>query len=442
MTKLAFDRSSVRTIDIDGRMHVELTPISKAQVSPYYGREIPGADALGLDPDEVYQLLRPADELEKAAATFNNLPLLSIHQPTSADEHPKEITVGSTGTDAVFNAPYLMNSLVVWDGESVRDIESDSKRELSCGYRYTPVLESGLFEGQSYDIRMTDIIGNHVALVPVGRAGPDVLVQDANPFPPKLEQVDMKKLTPHAHAVAGALRAFLTPLLAQDKAIPSLSAIVQGVTAKTYTEDKAKLAEKVTKAVSSLLAKDAKLDGLKLALDAMEPDEDDKKAEDEDPEDPKKDDKDDKTANDNSEIVAMLESLLSRFKGAEGAVDEETPPRAKEPENAKEAPKAMDAQAMDAALKAQRDGLTATYRATQEVKPIIGEVDALAFDSAEAVYAMALTARGIDPKTHNPAGYRGMVAILAKTGTTTTHTPVMAADAATDFPGLGRITQL
>ena len=46
---IAFDRASVRNYDADGRMHVERTPISKANVCEYWGREIPGAEALGLD---------------------------------------------------------------------------------------------------------------------------------------------------------------------------------------------------------------------------------------------------------------------------------------------------------------------------------------------------------------------------------------------------------
>ena len=80
---LAFDRSA-RHVDVDGRLHVAASHISKAAVNPYYGREIPGADTLGLDPARVYQLLRDPEELAKAAPTFNNLPLLSKHVPVSA----------------------------------------------------------------------------------------------------------------------------------------------------------------------------------------------------------------------------------------------------------------------------------------------------------------------------------------------------------------------
>jgi Uncharacterized protein conserved in bacteria (DUF2213) len=52
---LAFDRASVRTYDRDGRLHVEISNISKAAVNPYIGREIPDWKALGLDPDKGLQ---------------------------------------------------------------------------------------------------------------------------------------------------------------------------------------------------------------------------------------------------------------------------------------------------------------------------------------------------------------------------------------------------
>jgi hypothetical protein len=47
-SRLAFDRATVRTHDHDGRLHVAIAPISKANGCPYLGSEIPYAEALGL----------------------------------------------------------------------------------------------------------------------------------------------------------------------------------------------------------------------------------------------------------------------------------------------------------------------------------------------------------------------------------------------------------
>jgi hypothetical protein len=179
---LAFDKASVRTFDVDGRLHVEITNISKATVNGYLGSEIPGSEDLGLDPRKIYQLLRDPEELEAAAATFNNLPILTKHVPVTAANHQPDLVVGSTGTDAVFEDPFLKNSLVIWAEDAIEGVENGEQRELSCAYRYTPVMEPGTYKGARFDGRMTALVGNHIALVATGRAGPDVVVGDSEPL--------------------------------------------------------------------------------------------------------------------------------------------------------------------------------------------------------------------------------------------------------------------
>lgn len=182
MPALAYDYApSVRTTDPDGRLRVSQTNISKANVCPYVGSEIPDYQMLGLDPGRTYMLLRDPDELRKAAATFNNLPLLKEHVAVSAEDHRPSLVVGSTGTDAKFAAPYLTNSLCVWAQPAIDRINADDARELSCGYRYRADMTPGTYQGQHYDGVMRDIVGNHVALVKEGRAGSDVIVGDSTP---------------------------------------------------------------------------------------------------------------------------------------------------------------------------------------------------------------------------------------------------------------------
>jgi uncharacterized protein len=177
---LALDKSaSVRSYDVDGRLHVSLTPITKAAVNPYLGHEIPGWQKLGLDPDRVYHLLRAPEEIERAVATSNGIPLLEVHKPTSSEKHPKSITVGATGTDAIWQAPYLFNSLVIWPDDAIEGVESEEKIELSSSYHYVPDMTPGTWEGQHFDGTMRDLVFNHVALVEQGRAGSDVAVADS-----------------------------------------------------------------------------------------------------------------------------------------------------------------------------------------------------------------------------------------------------------------------
>ena len=183
--KLALDRQSVRSFDHEGRMRVAVTNISKANICPYKGSEIPGWDdetkthALGLDPDKIYQMLRDPEELAKSVKTWNGIQLLIVHRPVDSDDPGKEEIVGTTGTNAVYVDPYLRNSLVFWTKEGIELVESEEQKEISCGYHYDPDMTPGTFNGEPYDGVMRNIRGNHVAIVDEGRAGPDVVVADS-----------------------------------------------------------------------------------------------------------------------------------------------------------------------------------------------------------------------------------------------------------------------
>ena len=53
--RIAFDaRASVRSKDDNGFLHVAVSNLTKETVNPYYGREIPGWQERGLDPERVY----------------------------------------------------------------------------------------------------------------------------------------------------------------------------------------------------------------------------------------------------------------------------------------------------------------------------------------------------------------------------------------------------
>lgn len=221
MSKLAFDRS-VRSYDRDGRLRVQVSPITKATVNPYYGREIPDYTELGLDPNTVYYLFRDPLELERAVSTFTNLPLLIKHKPVSAEDHPKELVVGTTGSNAEWCDPYIHIDLVVWDVVAIAGIESKEQAELSSSYHYEADMTPGEYQGMRYDGVMRNIKGNHVALVDIGRAGHDVVVHDQNPF---IEGNSMSKEQKLAQAKAKAKQA-LQVKLASDAKPDDIDAII------------------------------------------------------------------------------------------------------------------------------------------------------------------------------------------------------------------------
>jgi hypothetical protein len=173
---MALDRAPdrARSYDADGRLHVALAHISKACVNDYGAAEIPGWEAIGLQRGRTYRLFRDPDELAGAAATFNNLPLLSRHVAVNAADHRPDLVIGCTGSDAEFVFPYLTNSVVIWSGADIGKIESGQKCQLSAAYVYTPDMTAGSFQGEPYDGVMRNLRGSHLALVTEGRVGGDV----------------------------------------------------------------------------------------------------------------------------------------------------------------------------------------------------------------------------------------------------------------------------
>ena len=191
---VVFDAKSARHYDENGFLHVDPCHITKEQVVPYYGREIPGWRELGLEADKIYHVYRPAEELEKAYKTFNGLPLLLEHHPESAENPQKLHRVGSLGDQAIWNPPYIDVALHVTDQDAIDAIKDGRFKELSAAYQYDPVLHYGEFDGSPYEVVMTNIRGNHVALVKEGRAGPDVVVADAKPKRSIAEWLEHKKV--------------------------------------------------------------------------------------------------------------------------------------------------------------------------------------------------------------------------------------------------------
>jgi 8-oxo-dGTP pyrophosphatase MutT (NUDIX family) len=461
---LAFDRASVRTYDRDGRLHVKFSNISKANVCGYLGSEIPGWAALGLDPKREYQMLRDPEELEKAASSFNNIDILSKHPdgPVTTKNPMKELVIGSTGTDAGFDLPYLKNSLVFRDGKAIEDIEAERMKELSAGYYYEPDMTPGTYEGTHYDGVMRSIVANHVALVKEGRAGTDVVVGDEkrNPHMPQA------KFSRKAAQVQGALTAYLVPKLAADSKF-DLAAALSGITAKNFVSKKPTLIASIK--AGTKLAKDASIDDLNLLLDKL----DDPTGMDDEPDAApvkKPENADVDLADDSEGLERVKEFLKGKISDEDIAkLDELMGEAAANDEDEDEAKKAAEAAAaaasgatdeddtvspaaMDAAIKkAVRMATDKAARnqveiraAEQAIRPYVGEL-AVAHDSAESVYRTALKMLGVDSAAtlHKDAlepVLKAQIIPSAKPKITIATDAAAADDFASRFPEAARIS--
>ena len=408
--KLALDRAavqeSIRTKDNDGHLHVGLTPISKASVNGYYGREIPRWQQLGLDANKLYQLYRHPEELEKSVASFNGKPLLVGHDPfISADAHNHEQTVGSVNSPA-WNPPYLMAALDVWSGPAIKAIEADERKELSSGYRYRADMSPGVTpEGVRYDGVMRDIDASHVALVPLGRAGKDVAVGDA-----ALRKIEecftmAKKHTLAGATAFGALMTYLHPKMATDAKV-DLSPALAGLTKKNFGSKKAKIATDIKGIMAGKLATDASIEDVAEVLEAIAP-----MLTDEPDEPPVTSDDDDAALKASLKAKGYSDEEIEKICAKEmpiAAADETDEDKAKRLAAEKGA---MDAAikkattgmvtqtAMDAAIKVATDAVRKTANDVAEAKEAVtarvGQIK-VACDSADDVYRAALDVLKVD----------------------------------------------
>ena len=407
--RMAKDAASARHKDENGFLHVLDNPISREQVAPYWGQEIANWQELGLDPEKLYHLYRPAEELEAAKATFNRLPIYLLHQDADAGAPHKSEMIGGMGSDARFDGEYLRNSLCFTDGEAIALIEGRDMVELSISYFYEADMTPGAWRGEPYDGVIRHIRGCHVALVEEGRAGPKVAVRDAKPVtlrsrfmgifkrrakdedPGKAAPAAKPATTPAAPAAADedkekAIRELLDELSAEMELTPEqIEALKARLTALAY--------DPATGDAAAGCGKDADPAPAK-----PEPD----KAGDEDPRDALATEAEKRAF---GMGVRYAERLLKE-PGERDKLDREHEREGEERRYEDADPTAPPAKAGDAAHQARRATdaaiarVSAAYDAALAVRPVLGDLPGFnpARDSAEALYAQALDAMGVNRK--------------------------------------------
>lgn len=164
-----------RSYDSNGYLRVKDCVLTAEEVSDYKGREITGWQQLGLNPDQPYGILRPLSEIEKALDTYNNLPLTDNHVVITPQNPHRERIFGTIGSNSYIKDGQLISDVIVWVKKAIDEIEaatknpSQGRKDLSCGYNYDLVQESGEFNGKPYHFKMINIQANHVALVKEAR---------------------------------------------------------------------------------------------------------------------------------------------------------------------------------------------------------------------------------------------------------------------------------
>lgn len=181
--------SQHRHKDENGFMTVDESPILCAGVLEYYGSELTdgGADEIDgkkIDPDKIYKVYIPEEEMRKGADSFKLLPIVNGHEWLGQDgKDAHDYQEGTTGEQVEVRDGFMYVPLKFTGDGIIDDLESGDKEELSASYTNKLTWASN---SDDYDLVASDIKGNHVALVEKGRCGSDVRVLN--------QQMESKKM--------------------------------------------------------------------------------------------------------------------------------------------------------------------------------------------------------------------------------------------------------
>jgi hypothetical protein len=163
----------------EGYLICHNVPIGRTGSMEYYGEEIGLEDKRG----QIVKVSRSPDELFSKAtmASFEGKPVANEHPSNNIDLNTVSIFTKGHIQNVRKDGDFLIGDLYITDQGLIAEIEN-GKREVSCGYDclWLPVDDS--------QYEQKNIVGNHVAVVQKGRAGPRVAIKDAKPEEVKTER--------------------------------------------------------------------------------------------------------------------------------------------------------------------------------------------------------------------------------------------------------------
>lgn len=114
--------------------------------------------------------------LPESLASFAGKSVTDEHPPVLLDSaNTKNYQKGFTGSEIVYDNGFVRAIMTITDQELIDKIQRGDATEVSAGYRVVFDANPGSTpDGEPYDGRQKEIIGNHVAVVKTGRAGPQV----------------------------------------------------------------------------------------------------------------------------------------------------------------------------------------------------------------------------------------------------------------------------
>lgn len=218
---------------------------------------------LGLlgNPEQIVTVNRYAEDVfaPAAIASFEGKDVTAGHPPENLTADTWAAYARGHVENVRRQEDFLVGDLIIKDSQLANEVQSGAVREVSAGY-------TAEFLPDGDCLKQTNIRGNHVAVVPRGRAGHDVAIKDAAPSAEK-EREKMSKLTEAWLNLFGrAAKEMEGPELQQLSAHAATVLDAEATPAAgevDYKEQKGvDLGSKVDKLLERLAEMEKKLDGL------------------------------------------------------------------------------------------------------------------------------------------------------------------------------------
>lgn len=151
---------------------VAMSKVARTGVQDYLASE------LGMIGNHVVRVNRPEAEVfaKDAMASLTHAPVTINHPAEMVDaDNWSDLAVGEVGEGVLRDGEWLAVPLIVKDAKGI-EVAGSTHKEISMGY--TAELKDAP-EGADYDLDMTNIRFNHLALVPKGRAGSQARIGDS-----------------------------------------------------------------------------------------------------------------------------------------------------------------------------------------------------------------------------------------------------------------------
>ena len=278
--------------------------------------------------------------------------------------------------------------------KAINLIESGEKCELSIGYDCEIHKEAGEYGGQPYDFVQRNIKIQHVALVECGRAGADVKVSDSKDIILNSQKTEVKQMD-------------------KEKLLQLINELVKA--GATEEEIKAKIDELTSDACED---EDVEVEAEEVETEEPDTEEvEEQEQETSDEEQTEQSDDDDliieevKAELEKAGLDAENEEIVKAFivgnhfgkKSETEATDEDATDEDTTDEEVTEEEKETEEQkATDTALKVAKivkADIERRFNASREVRHILGDVNAMKYDSAAKIYRDALAKMGVNVKS-------------------------------------------